>query len=134
MQNQTSDYIFVYGTLRRDHDSNLHQRYLYGADFISAAKVRGQLYMVSEYPGLVLNEREHWALGEIYLLASEAQLHELDVYEGCAKNSPLPHEYQRILIDTQLTSGETLRTWAYIYQQDISGLALIDSGDFLNRY
>ena len=126
-----TDYLFVYGTLRHAYESDAHRDYLRGADFVSPAKIRGQLYMVDYYPGLVLSETEHWALGEIYLLGNEAQLHDLDVYEGCAKKSPQPHEYERRLVDVQLVSGEQITAWAYVYIQDTSELALISSGDFL---
>ncbi len=129
-----TDYLFVYGTLRGGCESEAHRQYLRGADFVSPAKIRGQLYMVDYYPGLVLSETEHWALGEIYLLENEAQLHDLDVYEGCAKKSPQPHEYERRMIDATLSSGEQITAWAYIYKQDTSELKMIDSGDFLNRY
>jgi len=129
-----SDYLFVYGTLRSGCESNAHKEYLRGADFVSPAKIRGQLFMVDYYPGLVLSDAEEWTLGEIYLLGNEAQLHELDVYEGCAKKSPQPHAYKRRMTEVMLSSGETLNAWAYIYQQDTSQLETIDSGDFLNRY
>lgn len=128
-----SDYLFVYGTLRSAYESDAHREYLQGADFVSPAKTRGKLYMVDYYPGLVLSETEHWAMGEIYLIESEAQLHELDVYEGCAKKSPQPHEYERKIVNAVLSSGELINAWAYVYKQDTSNFALIDSGDFLDK-
>jgi gamma-glutamylcyclotransferase (GGCT)/AIG2-like uncharacterized protein YtfP len=129
-----SDYLFVYGTLRSACETGAHKEYLRGADYISPAKIRGTLYMIDYYPGLVLSETESWAIGEIYVLESEAQLHDLDVYEGCAKKSPQPHEYERRLATVILSSGEAVNAWAYIYNQDTSNLKAIDSGDFLNRY
>ena len=128
------NYVFVYGTLRSACETGAHKEYLRGADFVSPAKIRGQLFMVDYYPGLVLSETEHWAIGEIYLLGNDAQLHDLDVYEGCAKKSPQPHEYERRMTDVVLSSGETLQVWTYVYQQDTSNLSCINSGDFLNRY
>ena len=127
-------YVFVYGTLRSACETGAHKQYLKGADFISPAKIRGQLYMVGYYPGLVLSETEHWAIGEIYLLEDEAQLHDLDVYEGCAKKSPQPHEYERRMTQVLLTSGEPMNAWAYLYKQKTHDLPVINSGDFLNRY
>ena len=126
-------YVFVYGTLRSACETGAHTQYLNGADFISPARIRGQLYMVDYYPGLVLSETEHWAIGEIYLLEDEAQLHDLDVYEGCAKKSPQPHEYERRMMQVVLTSGEPMDAWVYVYQQNTDHLILIDSGDFLHR-
>lgn len=127
-------YVFVYGTLRSACQTGAHKQYLRGADFISPAKIRGQLYMVDYYPGLVLSETENWAIGEIYLLEDEAQLHDLDVYEGCAKKSPQPHEYERRMTQVVLTSGEEIAVWVYVYQQETQHLPIINSGDFLNRY
>ena len=126
-----SDYLFVYGTLRKDYENEKHKKYLGGADFVSPAKIRGKLFMVDYYPGLVLSETEHWAMGEIYLLGNENQLHDLDVYEGCAKKSPQPHEYERLLVNVQLASGEIMQAWTYVYKKDTSALEVISSGDFL---
>lgn len=130
---ERSHYLFVYGTLRKECSTGAHKEYLGQADFVSPAKIRGQLFMVDYYPGLVLSETEHWAIGEIYLLENESQLHDLDVYEGCAKKSPQPHEYKRCMTQVVLYSGEPLQAWAYIYQQDTNNLNMITSGDFLNR-
>lgn len=126
-------YVFVYGTLRSACETGAYRQYLSGADFISPAKIRGQLFMVDYYPGLVLSETEHWALGEIYLLEDETQLHNLDVYEGCAKKSPQPHEYERHMTQVILTNGEQMTAWVYVYQQETHGLPIIRSGDFLNQ-
>ena len=126
-------YVFVYGTLRNACATGAHKQYLNRADFISPAKIRGQLFMVDYYPGLVLSETEHWAIGEIYLLEDEAQLHDLDVYEGCAKKSPQPHEYERRMTQAVLTSGEPMDVWVYVYKQSADHLPLINSGDFLNK-
>ena len=132
-EQQQIHYLFVYGTLRKECETNAHKEYLSRADFVSPAKIRGKLYMVDYYPGLVLSETEHWAIGEIYLLEHESQLHDLDVYEGCAKKSPQPHEYERRKTEVVLSSGEVMEAWTYVYQQDTSNLPAIDSGDFLNR-
>jgi gamma-glutamylcyclotransferase (GGCT)/AIG2-like uncharacterized protein YtfP len=134
IEDQSLDYVFVYGTLRKECETGAHKEYLGHADYISPAKIRGQLFMVDYYPGLVLNETGHWTIGEVYLLEHQSQLHDLDVYEGCAEKSPKPHEYKRCITEIILSSGETLQAWTYVYQQDTSNLELIDSGDFLNRY
>ncbi len=127
-------YLFVYGTLRSACETGAHKQYLHRADFISPAKIRGQLYMVDYYPGLVLSETEQWAMGEVYLLEDDAQLHDLDVYEGCAKKSPQPHEYERRMTQVVLNSGEPMDAWVYVYKQETEHLPRINSGDFLNRY
>ena len=61
-EKQTSHYLFVYGTLRKECETNAHKQYLSSADFVSPAKIRGKLFMVDYYPGLVLSETTlgHW--------------------------------------------------------------------------
>ena len=129
-----SEYLFVYGTLRHALESKAHKEYLRAADFVSPAKIRGKLFMVDYYPGLVLSDADHWAQGEIYLLGYEGQLHDLDVYEGCAKQSPQPHEYERKLVEVHLTNGETMEAWVYVYIRDVSESPWISNGDFLNPH
>ena len=131
---QVSDYIFVYGTLRGDSPTGAHREYLHRSDFVAPAKIRGQLFLIDYYPGLVHNENssdEQWVTGEIYLLQDQKQLHQLDVYEGCAPNSPKPHEYKRTIVKATLPNKEVMETWAYIYIGDTAALKLIDTGDFL---
>ena len=129
------DYVFVYGTLRSGCRTGAHQQYLSGASFISPAKIRGQLFMVDYYPGLVLSHTDDdWVLGEIYLLQSAAQLHQLDVYEGCAPKSPQPHEYERKRVDVHLSNNELMQVWTYVYKQSTESFTFIPSGDFLQRH
>ena len=139
---QKNNLLFVYGTLRRDCPTGAHKQYLQGAEFISSAKASGELFLIDYYPGLCLNKNLHngnshsvhaepWVIGEVYLLENNEQLKQLDRYEGCASDSPEPHEYTRALIDVLLPNGETLTVWTYIYKNDTAPFALISSGDFL---
>jgi len=49
----TPDTIFVYGTLRRDANSEMHQLLTKYAEFVSDATYQGKLYKVDDYPGAV---------------------------------------------------------------------------------
>lgn len=129
MQN---DYIFVYGTLRRACTSGAHRIYLANAEFIFDAKVRGHLYRVSYYPALVLDESAGWVLGEVYRLTSPEQLQQLDAYEECTYPSQPQQQYQRKKTDVVTRTGKLMSVWIYAYQNPISGLEKIASGDFLN--
>lgn len=132
--------LFVYGTLRRDCPSGAHDHYLQGATLIAAAKTRGHLFLIDYYPGFYpASESQNsaqeniWVQGEVYRLKDEAQLQQLDHYEGCASDSPAPQEYTRRSIDVTLATGDTLKVWTYIYPGDSSAFATIASGDFLQR-
>lgn len=133
--------LFVYGTLRRDCPSGAHRQYLQGAQFIGAAKTCGHLFLIDYYPGFSPaptpsdnsqnSALASWVVGEVYLLVSEAQLLQLDRYEGCASDSPAPQEYSRRQIHVTLATGETITPWTYIYNGDSSPFATLVSGDFL---
>lgn len=110
-----------------------------GATFIASAKTRGHLFLIDYYPGFCTPDKSHqsaldsWVQGEVYLLKDQAQLQQLDHYEGCASDSPAPQEYTRRLIDVTLATGETITTWTYIYGGDPARFSTIVSGDFLQR-
>lgn len=127
-----NDYIFVYGTLRRACPTGAHRTYLANTEFIGSAKVRGNLYRVSYYPALVLDESAGWVLGEVYRLISPEQLQQLDRYEECTYPSQPEQEYQRRKIDVATDKGESYSVWIYSYQRVVSNLEIITSGDFLN--
>lgn len=126
------EFIFVYGTLRRACATGAHQTYLAGAESIDNAKVRGNLYRVSYYPALVLDDSADWVVGEVYRLTSDEQLRRLDVYEECTYPSLPEQEYQRKKINLITEAGIALSAWVYSYQRASEGLELIVSGDFLN--
>jgi len=129
--------LFVYGTLRRSCPSGAHSQYLHGAKLLSPAKIRGLLFLIDYYPGLCINKKANeictsdWVKGEVYSLTNIAQLQQLDSYEGCASDSPYPHEYSRTLVDVTLPTGQLLKVWTYLYNGETSSLPFIASGDFL---
>lgn len=124
--------IFVYGTLRRGCTTGAHATYLAGARFVDHAKIHGKLFRVSYYPALVLDENADWVIGEVYQLASAAQLARLDAYEECTYPALPEQEYQRLSVQVQTGAGDYLSVWVYAYQRTHDGLDLIASGDFLD--
>lgn len=124
--------IFVYGTLRSGCTTGAHQIYLAGATFIAPAKIKGKLFKVSYYPALIIDEAAGWVVGEVYQLASTAQLTALDAYEECTYPAQPEQEYQRRKVEVLTDAGDYLSPWVYAYQQASAHLEFIASGDFLN--
>jgi gamma-glutamylcyclotransferase (GGCT)/AIG2-like uncharacterized protein YtfP len=123
--------LFVYGTLRRGCSSGAHHRYLVSASLVATGRVRGKLYRLETYPGLV-PDGEHWVHGEVYQLPDLQALASMDEYEGCAGRYLEPREYRREKITVELPDGGSLETWCYYYNWRTDSLGLIQSGDFLN--
>jgi gamma-glutamylcyclotransferase (GGCT)/AIG2-like uncharacterized protein YtfP len=111
--------VFVYGTLRRGGSNHFRMEQ---ADFLSAATVKGRLYQIDWYPGLVLDDAEDDVIGEIYQ-ASSAVLDELDLFEGA--------EYRRLQTTVRLQDGETVSAWLWEWIGPVDESKIVSSGDWL---
>jgi gamma-glutamylcyclotransferase (GGCT)/AIG2-like uncharacterized protein YtfP len=129
------DYLFVYGTLRRDSNSEMHHLLARYGQFVGDATYRGKLYLVDYYPGLVPSDNlQDVVCGEVYKLGRpDVVLSRLDDYEECGPKFSEPTKYVRRKQDVKLGSMEVIRAWVYIFERPTEGLKLIESGDFLRR-
>ncbi len=129
-----SRYLFVYGTLRKDAGCEMYYLLASNAVFVGEATVRGTLYSLGDYPGLVPNRHAPDVVkGELYLIGSGAlrsTLAILDIYEGLGPNQPWPHQYRRMLVTATADDGCELEAWAYVVDRPLEGLRRINSGDF----
>lgn len=131
----TPEYLFVYGTLRKDANTAMHRLLAQYADCIGTASYQGRLYKVAHYPGVVPSENPaHQTKGEVYTLREpELILPKLDEYEECGPGFAEPTEYIREKREVVQSNGQTLMAWIYIYQRPTENLPEITSGDFLNN-
>lgn len=115
--------LFVYGSLRRNAEGRSHPL-LAGATYLGAAAVRGSLYQVDWYPGLVLSG-EGEVRGELYeipLARVDGMLASLDDYEGGG--------YRRRKAPATLDGEAAGDVWVYAYLGPVHALAPIPSGDY----
>lgn len=128
-----AQYLFVYGTLRRDPDDQTQHPFLDDCEYIGPAFIYGNLYEIDNYPGAVTG-RTAQIKGELYLLrAPEHTLSVLDIYEECATHFPQPHEYIRRQVLVDLPDGQSVSAWTYLYNRPTTGLQRILSGDYLHH-
>lgn len=131
------DLIFVYGTLRAGYAHETQTLLGRRADLVSGASVRGVLYDLGDYPGLVVGASDTDSVrGDVYRLhppTADETLRLLDAYEGCGPDDPEPHEYRRDRVPVRLDSGESTKAWAYVLVRDVRGLQRIPSGDYSAR-
>jgi gamma-glutamylcyclotransferase (GGCT)/AIG2-like uncharacterized protein YtfP len=125
-------HLFVYGTLRRGHAHPMHASLSSAASFVGEARVRGRLYLVAHYPGLVLDDASSWVLGELYHLRDPSVLPLLDDFEGVGPDHPEPREYRRVERTVELLSGGGCSAWVYEYARPTEERLRIHSGDFLS--
>ena len=131
MNQHVKQLIFVYGTLRKDANHPAHKIYLNKAVFVGYAKVRGELFMIDYYPGLVLNQTDAWVYGEVYELGDASEWQRLDVYEACSTSCAEPHEYARRKCLVKFDDGIESYAWTYVYIQSLQHFTKIASGDFI---
>jgi gamma-glutamylcyclotransferase (GGCT)/AIG2-like uncharacterized protein YtfP len=129
----TSDHLFVYGTLMRGFDHPMAQLLSRSADFIGAARCRGQLYRIKHYPGLVLSDNvDDVVFGELFRLRRPDELlREFDMYEACGEGFAEPTEYVRQLLPVTLDGGVVSEAWTYLNHWPVAHQPRIASGRFL---
>jgi gamma-glutamylcyclotransferase (GGCT)/AIG2-like uncharacterized protein YtfP len=114
--------VFVYGTLRQGGVRAMPGLFP-GSKFIGRANVRGNLYDLGAYPGLLLDESDSLAVGEVYEIDDEI-LGRLDEIEA-------PAYYWRKQVEVSL-DNQRMRCWIYepdarLYPRRV----LIESGDWI---
>lgn len=123
--------LFVYGTLRAGAGHPMHALVSHGGQRLGAGRVQGRLLRVDWYPGLVLSDEPRWVLGEVWRLRGTAVLEPLDRYEGCGREDPRPHEYDRVRVQVQMEDAAVVQAWTYVYRGSERGCKVIAGGDWL---
>lgn len=116
--------VFVYGTLRRGGVRAMPGLFP-GARFVGGGGVRGSLYDLGEFPGLLLEESGPPVVGEVYEVDEEV-LDRLDEIEATSF-------YRRERVEVSL-GGRRAECWVYVYDPALyPGGALITSGDWIEH-
>lgn len=128
MPEQPGLHVFVYGTLRRGEANDIN-RLTPAPRYLGQARIRGALYDLGPYPGVVLGG-EAWVRGEVYAITPELES-ELDRIEEVA---PVPSgEYARRHVDVEV-DGQPLLCLVYeIDARRVQGRPRIVTGDWLRR-
>ncbi|MBU3915997.1 gamma-glutamylcyclotransferase [bacterium] len=129
------EFIFVYGTLRREFSTNTRQILVRHCEYFSDGHLRGKLYEVDGYPGVIESDNtEDKVFGELYkIIRGDQVLPQLDDYEQCAAKFPQPHEYLRKKLPISVADGGEVTAWVYVFNHDVSNLIQIESGDYASH-
>lgn len=129
----SADRLFVYGSLRRSAGHPMGELLSASAVLEGDAVVRGRLYVVDWYPGLVLDEAGDLVHGELWRLVDASVLARLDEYEGCGKSDPQPHEFRRVCATVERLHGGDATAWVYELLRELPESRRIPSGDWAAR-
>jgi gamma-glutamylcyclotransferase (GGCT)/AIG2-like uncharacterized protein YtfP len=123
-----SHLLFVYGTLLQP-GNQLADYLARHCKYLHHGKIKGTLYDIGEYPGLIINYTLGYVYGSIYETDDEA-LKLIDDYEGYGEDQDIPNLYLRKLRLIETENGP-VDAWVYIYNHPVEGLDKIPSGDYL---
>ncbi|MEK7952357.1 gamma-glutamylcyclotransferase family protein [Luteolibacter soli] len=127
MSEEVGELVFVYGTLRRGGSNSFRMN---GAEFVAAGQVEGRLYVISWYPGLVLERGLETVKGDVFRVGA-GQLAALDEFEGISANEIEGAEYRRVKAEVTTGDGEVMLAWAYEWKGPVEEAKRVSSGDWL---
>ncbi|WP_018613117.1 gamma-glutamylcyclotransferase family protein [Segetibacter koreensis] len=134
MENKITN-LFVYGTLRSGFHNSAYAYITKHFTLIGEAKVKGVLYNAGDYPAAMPTTEENFIKGELYTAKSTDDflwaIEQLDTYEGVDAEEGEPALYKRELTEVFYNNTST-KAWIYWYNQNLDGLIVIPSGDFMD--
>jgi gamma-glutamylcyclotransferase (GGCT)/AIG2-like uncharacterized protein YtfP len=113
--------IFLYGTLRPGHAppeiadavSRLRQ--------IGPGTIRGRLYNLGAYPGVVLDDGAAEVPGQVFAVPDGETLTRMDAYEGYYPDNSAASLFLRVRVMVSLAGGASESCWVYIYNGPLPG-------------
>ena len=125
-------YLFVYGTLLHSIESSMANYLKDVSTFIGTGHLKGRMYDLGRYPGVVVNEKEPKRIfGHIFKLKQAAEaLKVLDYYEAIPDGENTTSEYIRCLQEVE-SEGNIISCWVYVYNLSTDGLTEIKGGNYL---
>lgn len=125
-----SQYLFVYGTLRPGCAPAEVSHAAAQLRLVGEASVRGELYDLGHYPGVVLSSDPLRKVSGLLfeLPADESVLHALDEYEEFIPELPQTSQFVRVQCEAQTASGEVVSCWIYVYARNLAGIRRFEDG------
>ena len=126
------DLLFVYGTLLGSLSNSMTDFLKRESVFIGEAYLKGRLYDLGRYPGIVAQDDSPYEVfGHVYQLSNpEEALKVLDYYEDIPDGKQTTSEYIRALAPVRIENNYQ-HCWVYMYNKSTANLKEIDSGNYL---
>lgn len=126
------DHVFFYGTLMSPFNRPGRQRISPLLNFKGRGCIQAALFDLGIYPAAIPVDDDSKVWGELYETADTAVvLAALDEIEGYRPSEPERSLYTRVLTDTTLEDGRTVKAWTYFYNAPLGQAQRITSGDYL---
>lgn len=125
MQTSNKQYIALYGSLMKSMGGLEKLCIRNELMFIDHCEIKGALYDLGHYPGLVLEDGI--VKGELYRILDLSILNRLDRFERSNPDKPEKSLYIRTSVT--LIRPEQ-QAWVYVYNQRLKAVQRIESGDW----
>src|SRR6185503_2336100 len=126
-------HLFIYGTLAPEIAPATIRPVVGRLSPEGPATVRGALYDLGPYPGLVISERVGVVRGSVWLLPEDTRtLNELDRFEGYDPTDERGSLFLRRKQIVTLPDGRQLECWLYLYNRSPGRAPRVTSGDYLD--
>jgi len=126
-------HLFAYGTLLGGRRPAAIARVAERLAILGPATVRGRLYDLGEYPGLVLDPAADEVHGNIFTVPDESVLAALDAYEGFDPDAPPRSLFVRTPVAATLPDGRSFDCFVYVYNRDPAEAPLIANGRYRDK-
>ena len=112
--------LFIYGTLHPDRTPREIATAARRLIPVGPATIRGRLYNLGEYPGVILNPTGPLVSGELFTVPDAATLAALDAYEDFRPADPANSLFLRIETTATSPDGSAHLCWVYTYNLEPS--------------
>ena len=113
------DLLFIYGTLHPNRAPAEIAAAARRLTSIGSATIRGHLYDLGEYPGVVLDANGPLITGELFRVPDDETLAALDAYEDFRPADPVGSLFLRRMASVVMQdSGAATSCWVYVYNRD----------------
>jgi gamma-glutamylcyclotransferase (GGCT)/AIG2-like uncharacterized protein YtfP len=125
-------YLFVYGTLRKNYDLKLKDKVMDDLQYVGQGKVGASMYDIGRYPGAIRTNTVDEIIGDVFMLNNPSRvLKILDKYEGISEGGEENAEFIREKNRIRLRSGRLVQAWVYWYNYDIGKKVKIKYKNYL---
>lgn len=128
----TPQFLFVYGTLLPGLAPPVIAPTVARLRRLGRGLVRGQLYDLGRYPGLILAGHGPRVQGQVFALPPDPDvLRRLDRYEGFFPDAPERSEFIRRSWPVMVPGHGALACWVYEYGRPPLRATIVPDGDYL---
>jgi gamma-glutamylcyclotransferase (GGCT)/AIG2-like uncharacterized protein YtfP len=134
MKENNTVQIFVYGSLRSGFHSPAYNYVSKYFTLVGAAKTKGLLIDMGEYPVAIATTEDKFLIGELYQIthkeAFDFAIAQLDDYEGVNVEDGEEQLYFRSITEV-FVNDTTTTAWVYWFKGDTANKPIVTSGDVL---